>query len=92
MLIGEITARELIEDSVIQKFSIVRQVGRHMVSRGIEHYNLDTIISGGYRVNSKRGAQFRQWATQRLKDFLVKGYTINEKRLYEKQQEVLHLK
>lgn len=55
-------------------------------------YNLDVIISVGYRVKSKRGTQFRQWATQRLKDYLVKGYAINEKRLFEKQQEVRHLK
>ena len=55
-------------------------------------YNLDVIISVGYRVKSLRGTQFRQWATQRLKDFLVKGYAINEKRLEQKQQEVIHLK
>jgi death-on-curing family protein len=47
----------------------------------VAHYNLDVIISVGYRVKSKRGTQFRQWATQRLKDYLVKGYTLNEKRL-----------
>ena len=58
----------------------------------IKHYNLDVIISVGYRVNSKSGVQFRQWATQRLKDYLVKGYAINEKRLEQKNQEVLHLK
>ena len=50
------------------------------------------IISVGYRVNSKRGVQFRQWATQRLKDYLVQGYAINEKRLQQKQQEVEYLK
>jgi len=48
-------------------------------------YNLDVIISVGYRVKSKRGTQFRQWATKRLKEYLVKGYAINEKRLHEKQ-------
>jgi len=57
-----------------------------------KYYNLDVIISVGYRVKSQRGTQFRQWATQRLKDYLVKGYAINEKRLEQKQQEVLHLK
>jgi prophage maintenance system killer protein len=55
-------------------------------------YSLDVIISVGYRVKSFRGTQFRQWATQRLKDYLVKGYAINEQRLEQKQQEVLHLK
>lgn len=48
-----------------------------------KYYNLDAIISVGYRVNSKRGTQFRQWATQRLKDYLVKGHAINQKRLDE---------
>lgn len=49
----------------------------------IKHYNLDVIISVGYRVKSKQGTQFRQWATQRLKDYLVKGYSLNQKRLNE---------
>ena len=57
-----------------------------------QYYNLDVIISLGYRVKSKRGTQFRIWATQRLKDYLVQGYAINEKRLKEKQQEVEYLK
>ena len=82
---------ELTKNSTIRKFRIVRQEGKREVSREIEHYNLDMIISIGYRVNSIRGTQFRIWATQHLKDFLVKGYAINEKRLHEKQQEVLHL-
>lgn len=58
----------------------------------VKYYNLDAILSVGYRVNSKRGTQFRQWATQRLKDYLVQGYAINEKRLSEKQQQVEYLK
>jgi hypothetical protein len=56
--------------------------------KSVKYYNLDVIISVGYRVNSKRGTQFRQWATQRLKDFLVKGVAINQKRLDELQQTV----
>src|SRR5690554_6221160 len=83
---------ELLENSTIRKFRIVRQEGKRQVSREIEHYNLDMIISVGYRVNSKRGTQFRMWATQRLKDYLVKGYAINEKRLEQKEMEVQHLK
>lgn len=55
-------------------------------------YNLDVIISVGYRVKSQQGTQFRQWATQRLKDYLVQGYAINENRLAQKQQEVEYLK
>ena len=54
-------------------------------------YNLDVIISVGYRVKSKRGTQFRQWATQKLKDYLVKGYAINEYRLAQKNQEIQFL-
>jgi len=61
-------------------------------TKKIKYYNLDVIISIGYRVKSQQGTQFRQWATQRLKDYLVQGYAINEKRLEQKQQEVLHLK
>jgi hypothetical protein len=86
------TTNELTKNSTIWKFRIVRKEGKRDVSRDIEHYNLDMIISVGYRVNSVRGTQFRQWATQRLKDYLVKGYAINEQRLEQKQQEVLHLK
>lgn len=58
----------------------------------VTYYNLDAILSVGYRVNSKRGTQFRQWATQRLKEYLVQGYAINEKRLAEKQMQVETLK
>ncbi|CAG4988151.1 hypothetical protein DYBT9275_00014 [Dyadobacter sp. CECT 9275] len=58
----------------------------------VDHYNLDVIISVGYRVKSQQGTQFRQWATQRLRDYLVQGYAINEKRLSQKQQEVQTLK
>ena len=54
----------------------------------VDHYNLDVIISVGYRVKSQQGTQFRQWATHRLKDYLIQGYAINEKRLNQKQQEV----
>ncbi len=85
-------SQELFQDSTIRNFRIVRKEGKRNVSRAIDHYNLDMIISVGYRVNSKRGTQFRQWATQRLKDYLVQGYAINEKRLNQKQQEVEYLK
>lgn len=65
--------------------------GKKTVTREILDYNLDAIISVGYRVNSKRGTQFRQWATQRLKDHLVKGYTLNEKRSQQVQQNMEQL-
>jgi hypothetical protein len=66
--------------------------GEREIKRRIEHYNLDVIISVGYRVKSKQGTQFRQWATQRLKDYLVKGYAINEKRLKEAENKFQELK
>jgi len=83
---------ELGEISTTEDFSVVQQEGKRKVTRNIKFYNLDAVISVGYRVNSKRGVQFRQWATQRLKDYLVQGYAINEKRLAQKQQEVQTLK
>jgi death-on-curing family protein len=83
---------ELDEKTTCAKIAQVRQEGKRKVTRQVLHYNLDAIISVGYRVNSKRGTQFRQWATKRLKDFMVQGYAINEKRLEQKQQEVRHLK
>jgi prophage maintenance system killer protein len=83
---------ELDEVSTIEDSSVVRQEGNRQVKRKIKNYNLDAIISVAYRVNSSKGTQFRIWATQRLKDYLVDGYAINEKRLAQKQQEVQHLK
>jgi len=72
---------ELDREQTVRKFRTVRTEGKKKVSRILEHYNLDLILSIGYRVNSKRGTQFRQWATQRLKDHLIKGYTLNKKQL-----------
>ena len=72
--------------------SVLEQVAADGKKRKMNLYNLDMIISVGYRVNSKQATQFRQWATGRLKDYLVQGYTINEKRLSQKQQEVEYLK
>lgn len=74
---------ELIEEATIRKFRIVQEEGTRMVSRDIDFYNLDVIISVGYRVKSHRGTQFRIWATQRLKEYIIKGYTIDKKRLKE---------
>ncbi|MFO7601202.1 MAG: RhuM family protein [Candidatus Desulfacyla sp.] len=64
----------------------MKQKGQRKVARQLLHYNLDAIISVGYRVTSLRATQFRQWATKRLKDYLVQGYAINEKRPEQKQQ------
>jgi hypothetical protein len=74
---------ELQRKSTVSIFATVQKEGKRNVKRNLEFYNLDAIISVGYRINSKKGTQFRQWATQRLKDHLIKGFTINEKRLLE---------
>lgn len=74
---------ELDKEASVRKFRIVRKEGNRFVTRNIDHYNLDVIISVGYRVNTKRGIQFRQWATQKLKAYVVQGYAINQKRLNE---------
>lgn len=83
---------ELKQKATVAKFATVQKEGKRTVEREIEHYNLDVIISVGYRVKSKQGTQFRQWATQRLKDYLVKGYAINEQRLKASQQQLSDLK
>lgn len=83
---------ELDEISTCAKIAQVRQEGKRQVKREVLYYNLDVIISVGYRVNSKQGTQFRIWATKRLKDYLVEGYAINEKRLSQKNQEIKVLK
>ena len=75
------TEGELEEEGTTELFSVVQTEGSRQVTRQVKFYNLDVIISVGYRVNSKRGTQFRIWATQRLKDYLIRGYTLNEKRL-----------
>ncbi|CDF98542.1 virulence protein RhuM/Fic/DOC family protein [Avibacterium paragallinarum] len=72
---------ELIKNSVVAKNATTASDGK---TYQVEFYNLDAIISVGYRVNSKAGTQFRIWATQRLKEYLVQGYTLNQKRLTEK--------
>ncbi|MEN9969363.1 MAG: hypothetical protein RIR94_1560, partial [Bacteroidota bacterium] len=79
---------ELDRSSTVAKNTTVQYEADRQVKREIEYYNLDAIISVGYRVNSKRGTQFRQWATKRLKDYLVEGVAINEKRLAQKSKEI----
>ncbi len=80
-----------LEATVAKNATVQNEAGREVL-RNIDYYNLDAIISVGYRVNSKQGTQFRQWATQRLKDYLVKGYAINEKRLKETETKFQELK
>jgi len=71
---------ELDEHSTTEDYSVVRQEGKRQVKRKLKHYNLDAIISVGYRVNSKKGTQFRIWATNTLREHLVQGYTLNKQR------------
>ena len=74
---------ELDEDSTCRKFRQVRDEGGRQVSREIPHYNLDMIISLGYRVKSRIATHFRRWATERLKEYMLKGFTIDDERLKE---------
>ena len=73
--------KEELDDSTVAKFATVQKEGTRKVKRNIEYYNLDMIISIGYRVKSNNGVVFRKWANKVLKDYLLKGYTINKKRL-----------
>jgi len=72
---------ELRTEATVAKFATVQTEGGRTVSRNIEFYNLDMIISVGYRVKSHRGTQFRLWATQRLREYIVKGFTMDDERL-----------
>jgi hypothetical protein len=71
---------ELNEVSTTEDYSVVRQEGQRQVKRKLKHYNLDAIISVGYRVQSHTATHFRQWATQRLKEYIIKGFTLNDER------------
>ena len=72
---------ELLPHSTIAKIAIVQNEGNREVSREIEHYNLDMIISVGYRVNSKNATKFRQWASKILKEYIIKGFALDDERL-----------
>ena len=73
--------KEELDTSTVAKFATVQNEGNRKVTRDIEYYNLDMIISIGYRVKSQNGIIFRKWANKILKDYLIKGYAINQKRL-----------
>jgi len=70
---------ELTQASTVKEYLTVQQEGKRNVSRNVKYYNLDVIISVGYRVKSKRSTDFRIWARQILKDYLVKGYAVNQR-------------
>ena len=78
------SSRELEREATTEDSSVVRTEGRRQVRRTLTHYNLDAIISVGYRVNSRRGVRFRQWATRTLREHLVRGFTLNQQRLAER--------
>jgi len=82
---------ELKRGPTIRKFRIVRREGNRQVTRKIDAYNLDVIISVGYRVKSKQGTRFRIWATRIIRDNLVNGYTLNQKRLREQASKLQEL-
>ena len=84
--------QELSKDSTTEDFSVVQKEGSRKIKRTKTFYNLDAIIAVGYRINSKKATQFRIWATNVLKQYLVSGYAINEKRLAEKQEQIEVLK
>jgi len=72
---------ELTREATIRNYRIVQIEGKRKVSRNVAFYNLDAIISVGYRINSVRATQFRQWATQVLREFAIKGYVLDKKRM-----------
>lgn len=80
-LINIFSECELGQNSTIRKFRIVRQEGKRQFSREIDHYNLEAILAVGYRVRSPRGTQFRQWATQTLQEYLIKGFVKDDEQL-----------
>jgi len=79
---------ELGEEATAKNFLVVQTEGSRKVRRQVKHYNLDAIISVGYRVNSKKGVQFRQWATGVLRQHLLRGYTLNQKRFEDNAREL----
>ena len=72
---------ELVPQATVKKFLTVRKEGAREVQRNVEYYNLDMIISVGYRIKSKVATHFRQWATRHLREFIVKGFVLDDERL-----------
>ncbi|MFA9392264.1 MAG: RhuM family protein [Prolixibacteraceae bacterium] len=84
-------SKELDEISTCAKIAQVQKEGKREIKRHIKYYNLDLIISVGYRVNSKRGTEFRIWASKLLKEYLIKGFVINENHLRQQNEQLLEL-
>lgn len=85
--------KEELNDGIatVAKFATVQKEGSRQVTRNVEYYNLDMIISVGYRVKSKRGVEFRRWANSVLKDYLIKGYAINQRIREKNYQQMVQL-
>lgn len=73
--------QELIESSTVKEYLTVQKEGNRNVERNVKYYNLDMIISLGYRIKSKVATNFRKWATERLKEYMIKGFTMDDERL-----------
>ena len=85
-------SQELTQAATVSKMETVQQEGSRQVTRQVEHYNLDAVISVGYRVNSTRATRFRQWATSVLRQHLVQGYSLNQRLLETEQEKLAELK
>jgi hypothetical protein len=72
---------ELSPEGTVKQDLTVQSEGNRQIRRAVDHYNLDVIIAVGYRVKSTRGTQFRIWATQRLREYLIKGFPVDDKQL-----------
>lgn len=79
---------ELSLEATTKDFLVVQQEGTRQVKRTVKHYNLDMVLSVGYRTNSKRAVRFRQWASQRLREYLIQGYTLNQEHLARNAQQL----
>ncbi|PWS30790.1 virulence RhuM family protein [Pedobacter paludis] len=90
--IGNIFHSGELDESTISNLEIVRKEGKRDIKRKVEVYNLDMILSIGYRVNSARATQFRIWANKILKDYLINGYVLNDKKLKEQSKQLEELK
>ena len=82
---------ELLEEATTKDFLLVRQEGARQIKRKLKHYNLDAIISVGYRVQSHTATKFRQWATDQLREYIVKGFVLDDDRLKNPDQPFLRL-
>ncbi len=84
-------SKELNKKPTTEVFSVVRPEGKRHIKRTLTHYSLDAILSVGYRVNSKKGTQFRIWANRILKEYLLKGYVLNEEKLKKQEEKIKDL-